>query len=130
MDKRKGEIYFRCQQPREVACSSLDNLPPGLQGGHLEFYGEVQAGASKRAGSKQVITGGGWYLQPMTNIREGNERVGCALLGIPLLSGLFWPGGWYVLGHCKTPSPMTQSVIRNKNNEFQLEHELTRLFYF
>lgn len=53
---------------------------------------------------------------------HGQERgmrgyVGHGLLGIPLLSGLFWLGGWYVLGHSKMPSSMPQeSVIRNKHN--------------
>ena len=75
--------------------------------------------------SSQGACDHGWRLVGSAHYqRQRRECVGCGLLGIPLLSRLFWPGGWYVLGHCKTPSPVPQeSVIRNKNNEFQLEHE-------
>ena len=84
-------------------------------------------------GSRQGTHDHGWgsvCVQPMIMGREGGH-VGCGLLGIPLLSGLSWTRGWDVLGHCKTPSSMPQaSVIRNKHNRFQLEHELSNLVYF
>ena len=42
--------------------------------------------------------------------RDMRGYVGCGLLGIPLLSGLFWSGDWDVLGHCKMPSLMPQEM--------------------
>ena len=65
----------------------------------------------------------------MCSACDHGQRRECGL-GIPLLSGLFWPGDWSIPGHCKRSSPMPQSVIRNKNNGFQLEHELSGLVCF
>lgn len=130
LDKPKGEIYFRRQQPREGKGTSLGNLPLGRQDGHREIYGGVQAGACKRAGREHVIKVGGGYIQPMTNIRR-EWTCGVWSSRHSFATWALRAGGWYVPSHCKMPSPMLQeSVIRSKNNGFQLEHKLEHLLYF
>lgn len=43
----------------------------------------------------------------------------------------FWPGRWNVQVIAKhIPSMSQESMIRNKNNGFQLGHELSNLVYF
>ena len=56
---------------------------------------------------------------------QGRECVGYSLLGIPLLSGLFWSGGWKL-----SSSMPSESAMRNKHNGFRLVPELSSLVYF
>ena len=56
---------------------------------------------------------------------QGRGHVGCGLLGILLLSGLFWSGPDGCPGHCEISSAMPrEGVIRNKHDGFSLEYEL------
>ena len=92
LDKTRGERYFGCSSWRvcgEAAGSGLNTRPLCPQDGRYFPRGEVQgARAGEQAGS--VVAGGAGGVQPVTVGR--NRDVGCGVLGLLSLSGLFWWG--------------------------------------
>lgn len=98
LEKRKGEIYFRGQQPLEVAGSSLNNLPLCWQDGYLEFYRESLwrrvVHARKQAESSWSQVEFSMCLAHDHGLRRG--CVGYGLLDTHLLFEPFWSGSWNV----------------------------------
>lgn len=95
LEKRKGKIYFGCWQLGEVASSSVNNQPLYLVRWTLQvFWREVRGvgggGTRKRAGRERSQVGvSNCLAQDHGQVRGWPE---CSLLGIPVLSGLFWSG--------------------------------------
>lgn len=112
LEKRKGEIILGAGSGREVSGSSLKNQPLWP---HIEIYWErLRVGACRRAGREHVIMG--WSEHVFSGDPEwGRGWVECGVLGILLLSGLFWSVWWLECSsYYKMSYSVTQeSVIRN-----------------
>lgn len=94
LDRRNRGVYFRCQQPEDMAGSS-PYRPPCLQDGHLDFSGRGSGGMCETAGREGVITAVGQdEFSPWS--WQGNGHGGGGLPCISLLSRLICSGGWDV----------------------------------
>lgn len=108
------------------------------QDGYLEFYKErLGAGVHAREGAGNL-----WSCVEgvsVCSVHDHGQGKGCAecgLLGILLLSELFWSDGcnvWSlqnVFVNASRKCDNKSRTIRKKNNGFQLEHGLSGLVYF
>lgn len=114
----------------QVADSSL-NWPLSPQVGHLEFYRERFRGVwAKEQTVFDHRLGGGWYVCIMCSW-AGRGCVGCGLSRHSVAFGAFLAWQLQCSGHCKASSSVPQkSMIRNKNNRFQLGAWVRQSSYF
>ena len=84
LEKRKGGIYFGCQQPGKLAGSSLNNWPLCWSDGPLEIYRERFRGVGRRERAASMWSWVGDGMRSVYGCGQGWEG---GHLGTPLHQG-------------------------------------------